>query len=214
MFEGDGQHRLVRGRRIDVPGHRGAAAIGDQQAILFPGELQQFTDLPGGLRVGHAVGKHTELAFAHRQPVRQALAAGVQYAVAGIADDQRMLGQARGRHFRQHAVEAGIGQRVAGADQFGEECPAGVRQCHVRSFVAPTVPASHAPLLFRCPALAAYTSQPPGTVTVGSGQPHSPIETQQECTASARLRFPPCRSTCAMPNSSAWTSTPRYRPPA
>ncbi|MNZ47272.1 hypothetical protein D3C78_649800 [compost metagenome] len=116
VFEGDGQHRFVRSRRIDVPGHRGAAAIGDQQAILLLGETQQLANLCSGLWIGHAVGEHTELAFAHRQPVRQALAAGMQHAVARLADDQRMLGQARGRHFRQHAVEAGIGQRVAGAD--------------------------------------------------------------------------------------------------
>ncbi|MCY1337696.1 hypothetical protein D9M69_235310 [compost metagenome] len=148
----EGQHRPGAGLRVDVPGHRGAAAVGDDDHVLRGRPGQQLADLRGGFRKGHAVGERAEVALAHRQPVRQALAAGVAHAGLGIGADQRMSRQARGRHLRQHAGQAGVGQRLAGTDPCRQEGRAVRGQLHHRGLIAPTVPAPHGILLciFSC----------------------------------------------------------------
>ena len=79
------QHRLVTGLRVDMPGHRGATAVRNQQHVVLDGPAHQLADLRRGFRVGHAIGEHTEITGAHRQPVRQALATGMAYAIFGVS---------------------------------------------------------------------------------------------------------------------------------
>ncbi|MNQ68896.1 hypothetical protein D3C85_834670 [compost metagenome] len=148
-LQGEGQHWFVAGLGIDMPSHRRAAAVGDQYQAALSGQGQQLTDLLRGFREGDAVGELAELAFAHRQPVRQALATGVTHAGLGIQADQRMGFQARGRHPRQHLLQAGIDQGLAGAYTFGQECRSMGGQLHHRCLIPPAVPASHAVLLVR-----------------------------------------------------------------
>ena len=192
-----GQHRPRRGGRVDVSGHRGAAAVGNDDGVPLPCPGQQLANLRRGLRQGHGVGKHAEAAGAHGQPVRQALAAGVAHARLGLAGDQRVLGQARCRHLGKHLGEAGIGQRPARAEAFGEKGRALFRQMYLGTLVTPAIPAPHALPPCRSRVSAAYTSQPRVAVTVRSGHAHSPIEpkTRLACRHSAIRRFPSCSST-------------------
>ena len=137
------QHRLAAGLRVDMPGHRGATAVRDNDQVLLTGPGQQFADLRSAFRVGYAIGEHTEIAGAHRQPVRQALATGVPHAVFGIQADQWMSLQSRGRHRRQHLLQAGISQRLTCANQLGQKCLTMGRQLHHRCVITPAVPTSH-----------------------------------------------------------------------
>ncbi|MNS93100.1 hypothetical protein D3C72_1272560 [compost metagenome] len=145
----EGQHRFVARLRIDMPGHRGAAAVGDQHQVAFDRQGQQLTDLLRGFRKGDAVGELAELALAHRQPVRQALATSVAHTGLGIQADQRMGVQTRGRYPRQHLRQSSVGQGLADAYTFGQESRSMGGQLHHRCLIAPAVPASHAVLLVR-----------------------------------------------------------------
>ena len=79
-----GQHRFAASLRVDMPSHRGAAAVGNHDQVLLAGPSQQLADLRGALRIGHAIGEHAKITRTHRQPIRQALAAGMAHAVFGI----------------------------------------------------------------------------------------------------------------------------------
>ena len=142
-----GQYRLLGLNWVDMPGHRGAAAVGDDDHILLTGPGQQLADLRGGFRQGHAIGKHAEITGAHGQPVRQALSARMAHAHLGIQTDQRMASrQARRRHLSQHLRQAGVGQRLTCADPRFKESTAIGWQLHLRGLVTPSVPTSHLPL--------------------------------------------------------------------
>lgn len=106
-------HRPRRVWRVDVPGHRRAAAVGNQAQVLRLGERQQLADVFGGLRECHGVGVIAQRAFAQRQPVRQALPASMQQTVMGIDAVQRVFRQPRDRHTRQRRFQRRVGQRSA-----------------------------------------------------------------------------------------------------
>ncbi|MCY1358072.1 hypothetical protein D9M69_445890 [compost metagenome] len=147
--QGEGQHRPLAGLGIDVASHRSAAAIRNQHQVAFDGQGQQLADLLRGFREGHAIGKETEIALTHRQPIRQALATGVTHAGLGIQGDQRVGRQARSRHAGQYLFQAGIGQGLSFTDALGQEHRSTGGQLHHRCLVAPAIPASHAVLLVR-----------------------------------------------------------------
>lgn len=66
-----------------MAGHGSTAAIGNQLQVAGVGQGQQLADLLGGFRIGHGVRVDAEVALAHRQPVRQALPAGMQQTLTG-----------------------------------------------------------------------------------------------------------------------------------
>ena len=138
-----GQHRFVAGLWVDMASHRGATAVRNDDQVVLAGPGQQLADLRSAFRVGHAIGKHAKIAGTHRQPVRQALAAGVTHAVFGIQANQRVGLQTRGRHLCQNLLQAGIGQQLTRADQFGKKSLAMGRQFHHCCVITPAVPTSH-----------------------------------------------------------------------
>ncbi len=82
------QYWLAFIHRIYVPGHTGAATVGNQVNVLFRGPGEQGLNLFAGGRVGHAIGEHTKLAAAHGQPVRKTLAAGMAHSRFRACIDQ------------------------------------------------------------------------------------------------------------------------------
>lgn len=136
-----------------MAGHGSTAAIGNQLQVAGVGQGQQLADLLGGFRIGHGVRVDAEVALAHRQPVRQALPAGMQQTLTGVDAVARIGLQARRRDLRQRRLQAGVRQACALPDQFRQEPTGAVRQFDHGAFFAPAIPTTHEPL----PSLVAAT---------------------------------------------------------
>ena len=70
--------------------HTGSAAIGNDLGADRGREAKQLAYLVVARRVRDAVGEGADAAGTQRDPVAQALAAGVAQAILGVGHDQRM----------------------------------------------------------------------------------------------------------------------------
>ena len=95
LRQGQGDDRTAGRRRRDVPGHRGAAAVGNHDEVALGRQVQQLAHLLATLGPGHGVGKDAELSRAHGQPVGQALAARVANAELRVGLQQMVVDNAQ-----------------------------------------------------------------------------------------------------------------------
>ena len=141
--EVDAEDGPLAQRAVQVPRHAGAARERDHHPAVRLRQVEQRAHLFARFGEGHAIGHRGQRAEALLDPVGVALAQRHGQARRGIALDQRVLGQARGRNACQQVFAPGVLPGPARAQALRQHGAGAVAQVHRGGIVAPAVPSPH-----------------------------------------------------------------------